>query len=76
MCWCFSLIFSVTSAREWLTFECVSWVKQDPVTKSIDYQPILLFTVRQKTVGAKVVEEPILYTRKNNKYFTYLVNTM
>ncbi|XP_045161606.2 uncharacterized protein LOC123526498 [Mercenaria mercenaria] len=62
---------TVTSAREWLTFACTSWQKNDdvlPTAPTLDSNPILLFTVRQRTLGAHVEEEPILQTRSQTSY--------
>jgi hypothetical protein len=70
------LIFSVTSAREWLTFACESWIKTDAITKVTEDSPILFFTVRQITIGAKVENEPILQTRKIKLIFCYYVKNV
>ncbi|XP_053378970.1 uncharacterized protein LOC123526495 isoform X2 [Mercenaria mercenaria] len=62
---------NVTSARDWLTFACTSWRKYDdviPNAPTVDVNPILSFTVRQRTVGALVEEEPILQTRSQTSY--------
>lgn len=59
------LIVSVVSARDWVTLTCTSWRgNDDRMTQNmaLDVNPLLTYSVVQRTEGAVVYEELILQT--------------
>ena len=63
----FFFVFQGYAARDWFVFSCSDWKgPDDRIAKrlTVDVNPMLTFFIQQKTIGALVEEEPILYTSK------------